>query len=145
MRERGIAVGNRPRLGLGVLAAVMALGAATPALAHAFGQRYDLPVPLGLYLFGAGAAVAVSFVLIALFWRNVPRSRAYPRLNLLRYPLGRVLVHPYVVQPVKAAAVFLFVVVVWLRITGSRMSGSWPASRGRPGRAGHCRRPDVRR
>ena len=37
---------------------------ATPgiAFAHAFGQRYDLPLPLGFYLAGAGLAVALSFL-----------------------------------------------------------------------------------
>ncbi len=32
------------------------------AFAHAFGQRYDLPLPLGFYLAGAGLAVALSFL-----------------------------------------------------------------------------------
>jgi len=40
------------------------------AEAHALAQRYDLPLPLGFFLIGAGAAVAVSFVVLALFWRN---------------------------------------------------------------------------
>jgi hypothetical protein len=30
---------------------------AVPAHAHGFGQRYDLPLPLSLYLFGTAAAV----------------------------------------------------------------------------------------
>jgi hypothetical protein len=34
---------------------------------HGLGQRYDLPLPLGYFLLGAGAAVAVSFVILALF------------------------------------------------------------------------------
>ncbi|MGH7122590.1 MAG: hypothetical protein ACREFP_26970, partial [Acetobacteraceae bacterium] len=50
--------------------ALVMLGlAAGSADAHAFGVRYNLPVPLGLYLLGAGAAVAFSFVVIALFVR----------------------------------------------------------------------------
>lgn len=32
------------------------------ASAHAFGQRYDLPLPLAFYLVGAGFAVALSFI-----------------------------------------------------------------------------------
>ena len=40
---------------------------AAPARAHAFGQRYDLPLPLDFYLAGAGGAVALSFVIVALF------------------------------------------------------------------------------
>jgi hypothetical protein len=44
------------------------------ASAHALAQRYDLPLPLGYFLAGAGAAVAVSFVMLALFWRQRPRT-----------------------------------------------------------------------
>ena len=67
------------------LAAVFLETAASRADAHAFGARYDLPVPLGLYLLGAGGAVAVSFVVIALFVRAAavvptPRARAFPVL-----------------------------------------------------------------
>lgn len=51
---------------LGILVAAM-LGGAGAAEAHAFAQRYDLPLPLRHYLFGAGAAVALSFLVAALF------------------------------------------------------------------------------
>ncbi len=36
-----------------------------PALAHGFGQRFDLPLPLWMFLVGAGATVAVTFALMA--------------------------------------------------------------------------------
>ncbi len=36
------------------------------SFAHVFGQKYTLPVPLWLFLFGAGAAVALSFLVIGL-------------------------------------------------------------------------------
>jgi hypothetical protein len=55
----------------GRLAAGMAAWVLTgaPAHSHALAQRYDLPLPLGYFLVAAGAAVAVSFVILALFWR----------------------------------------------------------------------------
>src|SRR6266852_6685730 len=34
---------------------------------HGFGQRYDLPASLALYLFAAGGVVVISFVLVVLF------------------------------------------------------------------------------
>ncbi|MBZ2167427.1 hypothetical protein [Marinobacter sp. F4216] len=40
------------------------------AEAHAFGARYDLPLPLSLYLVAAGAAVAASFLAALLFLRT---------------------------------------------------------------------------
>lgn len=51
--------------------AVAAAGALVPARAsaHAFAQRYDLPLPLGFYLAGAGLAVALSFCGSFLFLR----------------------------------------------------------------------------
>src|ERR1044072_1153615 len=53
-----------------VAAALLWLGTVHGAAAHALAQRYDLPLPLGFFLVGAGAAVAVSFVVLALFWRS---------------------------------------------------------------------------
>jgi len=39
-------------------------------LAHGIGSRTDLPIPLGLALYGAGAAILISFVVLLLFWRT---------------------------------------------------------------------------
>ena len=38
---------------------------AQPAYAHGFGDRYDLPVPLGYFLVGAGVAVVLSFATLS--------------------------------------------------------------------------------
>lgn len=51
------------------------------ASAHALAQRYDLPLPLGYFLAGCGAAVAATFVIVALFFQKrshseKPASRA---------------------------------------------------------------------
>ena len=35
-------------------------------LAHGVGSRTDLPIPLGLALYGAGAAILLSFALLLL-------------------------------------------------------------------------------
>jgi hypothetical protein len=51
------------------------------ALAHGFGARSDLPVPLWLYAYGAAAAVVFTFVLLV-DARPVPHR--YPRFDLLR-------------------------------------------------------------
>src|SRR6516225_8155962 len=62
---------------------------AVPAWAHGFGQRYDLPLPLSLYLFSTAAAVTLSLVVVGLFARHTPGARGYPRIDLLAHPLGR--------------------------------------------------------
>jgi hypothetical protein len=50
-------------------AAAMLFAGVGPAAAHGLGERYDLPLPLGLYLFGAALMVALSFMVLALFAR----------------------------------------------------------------------------
>jgi hypothetical protein len=46
------------------------------AFAHALAQRYDLPLPLGYFLVAAGAVVAMTFVILVLFWRGGERTEA---------------------------------------------------------------------
>ena len=58
----------RTKLFTAVSIVLPALG--SEASAHALAQRYDLPLPLGYFLAAAGAAVAVSFVIVALFGRH---------------------------------------------------------------------------
>jgi hypothetical protein len=92
-------------------AAVAAACLATPASAHGFGQRYDLPIPLSFYLVGAAAAVVVSFIIVGLFVREVPRARPYPRLDLMA-PLGRWIASPSLVLAVKLLALAGFIITI---------------------------------
>jgi hypothetical protein len=39
-------------------------------LAHGVGQRIDLPIPLGLAVYGGGFAIMFSFAMLLLFWRR---------------------------------------------------------------------------
>ena len=91
--------------------AAVALSPAT-AYAHGFGERYDLPVPLWLYVTGAGAAVALSFVVIGVFMRGDAGDRPYPRFNLLRWRVFRLLSHPIALLVPRLASVGLFLLVV---------------------------------
>ena len=59
---------------------------AWPASAHAFGVRYDLPLPLGLYLTAAGAVVLLSFIVMARFLRQRGGSGETLRFDLLALP-----------------------------------------------------------
>jgi hypothetical protein len=45
-------------------------------LAHGVGSRTDLPIPIGLALYGAGAAILLSFAVLLLFWRKPKLDRA---------------------------------------------------------------------
>jgi hypothetical protein len=98
----------------------VALGAAlagfrlspVPAEAHGFGQRYDLPLPLWLYLFGTAAAVVLSFVVVGLFARHTTVARSYPRLDLGAFRFGRWLTHPALTGLLKLIGAGLFLLTV---------------------------------
>src|SRR5260221_10969621 len=53
----------------------------TGILSHGFGQRYDLPISLALYLYAAAGVVVISFVLVVLFAGDQVGAKAlkYPR------------------------------------------------------------------
>jgi hypothetical protein len=102
------------------VAAWTLLAAATPACAHGFGQRYDLPLPLPLYLFGAAAVVALSFAMFGLFVRHAPSIEASPRIDVLATPLGRLIARPAVVLSVRLAGLLLFAITVLAGFIGDQ-------------------------
>jgi len=93
-------------------AALMTLLTAPPVQAHAFGARYDLPLPLELYLVAAGAAVALSFVIMALVLRAPPAQTDPPRIDLLQFGPISVLLHPAVIGALQAVSIGLFLLVL---------------------------------
>ena len=103
---------KRIALGGGALGIAAVVLTPATAYAHGFGERYDLPVPLWLYVTGAGAAVALSFVVIGLFMRGDPEGRTYPRVNLLKWLPFRALSHPLALFPLQLTSVGLFLLIV---------------------------------
>jgi hypothetical protein len=85
---------------------------APPARAHGFGQRYDLPLPLDLYLAGAGGAVALSFVIVALVFRVSPPNGGRPGIDLLHFRPVHILLHPAVIAVLQTISVGLFLLVL---------------------------------
>ncbi len=85
------------------------------AWGHALGARYDLPLPLGLYLAGAGLAVALSFIGAIALLRPV-RSRPGRRLNLLTAGPARWLLRAPLrwLGPVAGMACFLLILATAL-------------------------------
>jgi len=101
-------------------AAVVALKA-TPAAAHGFGQRYDLPLPLSLYLFGAAGAVVVSFIIVGLFVRGgASRTGFDRRFDLMPYGIGRLILHPAFGLVLKLIAFVIFAVTVMAGFIGNQ-------------------------
>ena len=97
-----------------ILPAATAAGSlvAWPAYAHGFGERTELPVPLGFFLIGAGFAVALSFLFISVFVK-VSGESSYWRFNLLgtRCP-KQILTSPLLLTPIKLFSVFLLGLVI---------------------------------
>lgn len=79
--------------------------------AHAFGQRYDLPLPLDLYLGAAAATVILSFVIAALFTRKV-EMEAPDGAETGHSLFGRCLQSDAVIGAVKTVSILLFVVTI---------------------------------
>ena len=83
-----------------------------PVYAHGFGQRYDLPVPLRLWVLGAGATILVSFFLVAIFAKGEVGQFSYPRVNLLQWRMFRLFRHNSVLFSIRAIGVIVLVAAI---------------------------------
>jgi hypothetical protein len=88
------------------------------AEAHGFAERYDLPVPLRLYVGGSAAVVALSFVVVAYFVRGDRTVRRYPTFNLLGTVAGRVLASRVLAFVLRFFALFMLVLVIVAGLIG---------------------------
>jgi hypothetical protein len=108
------------RVAVAALAFSLILAGPRPALAHGFGPTYDIPIPLWLYLYGAAAAVVLSFLPLALFSRKErDSSYEYPRYDLLRSAsLRKFLTSRLLAGGLRVLSVALFLVVVVAGLVG---------------------------
>ena len=94
------------------VAAVAGSLVAWPAYAHGFGERTELPVPLGFFLIGAALAVALSFLFISVLVK-VGDESSYWRFNLIGRSWPRaILTSPVLLIPIKLMSVFLLGLVI---------------------------------
>ena len=108
------------------LIVVLVSSLARPAFAHGFGQTYDLPLPLRLYLWGAGAAVLISSVPISLFAGGARSEEpyGYPRFDVLHISsLRAVLTSRALLLGLKLASVALFLLVIVAGFIGGQGKG----------------------
>jgi hypothetical protein len=87
-------------------------------LAHGVGSRTDLPIPLGLALYGAGAAILISFVVLLLFWRT-PKLGGPDSGRPLPAALQRVVDSTASRAALQAAALAVAVLVTAVALIGS--------------------------
>src|SRR3954451_10449611 len=86
---------------------------ASPAFAHGLGRSYDLPLPVWLYLYGAAAAVLISFIPISLLTDKRHALRGYPRIDLLQIrPLRALLTARPLLMGLRLLSVALFLLVI---------------------------------
>lgn len=86
-------------------------------LAHGVGSRTDLPLPLGLALYGAGAAILVSFTVLLLFWRR-PRLGDATSGHPVPLRVQRAADSAVVRRCLQAAALAVAVLVLAVALTG---------------------------
>ena len=110
---------------LTLLLLVLASLDAPPAFAHGLGRSQDLPLPLWFFLYGAAAAVLVSFVPITLFTDSRHGPFEYPRFNLLRIgPLRALLLARPLLLGLRLLSVTLFLLVILSGLLGRQNPGS---------------------
>ena len=112
---------------LKIVLPLLALGAAAlahPVYAHGFGERTELPVPLGYFLVGAGVAVALSFAVIGLFVKGGAARASYWRYNLFRVRALRLVLTSPILLPLKLLSVFVLGLVIAAGLVGEQPPSS---------------------
>lgn len=89
------------------------------ASAHAFGKLYNLPVPFWLYLYGAGAALIASFLIIAYFSTQKSQNPASPKKDISRFIYAALLTKGWFLNLLKVSGFFLFLLTILSGIFGA--------------------------
>lgn len=103
-----------------VLAAAFLITGVQPAAAHGFGQRFVLPLPLWLWVAGAGLTIVLSFVVMAVFVREHHGAADYPRYDLSRLAFLQILRGPVAIETLRACGAAIFLLVVLAGFSGSQ-------------------------
>lgn len=90
--------------------------------AHAFGQIYTLPLPVWLYLYGGGAVVIISFLVIGWFMNKSKGNLTYSVLDLSKYKVFNFVKSKRLKYILQASSLFIFIFTVIAGFIGSQMS-----------------------
>jgi len=91
---------------------------AIPAYGHGFGLRYDLPLPLMLWIIGAAGAIVLSFVVISIAVRVNASAAAQP--GVVRWQIDYGVTSPAIRLVVQLFAVAALVLIVAAGIVGDQ-------------------------
>lgn len=89
-------------------------------LAHGFGDRYDLPVPLSFYMIGAGMTVVLSFFAFGYFYRRRPPQTTNKRYRIEIQFTGEGLLYRLSIASIKFLSVFFFILCIVTGLFGSQ-------------------------
>ncbi|MBL8698580.1 MAG: hypothetical protein JNK67_09420 [Alphaproteobacteria bacterium] len=103
-------------------AAALAALATSPqgAIAHALGERYELPAPVWLFILAGALTVTVTFVAVAAFARAGAERYARAACDVSCGVLGRLLLNPTTVVTARVAAVVMLAAIAVAGVIGSR-------------------------
>src|SRR5690242_20453029 len=90
------------------------------AHAHGFGQRYDLPLPLTLWIVGAACTIVLSFLIISIAVRANPSVEASGQSNTLRWRIDNGVTNQTIRLIAQLVAVAALVLVVAAGIIGDQ-------------------------
>ena len=108
--------------GLGILI-VLSLGLfnVSSVQAHGFGERYDLPIPLGVFLVGASLTIIFSFVVIGIFLSYTHKSRNFvPTRTLISTEVLMSRPTKIIGVLIKTCSILIFAILLATGLFGSR-------------------------
>ena len=91
------------------------------AYGHGFGARYDLPLPLGLWIIGAACAIVLSFVVVAIAVRANASVKSPAQANLLRWQMDNTVTRPNIRLIAQLFAVAALILVVVAGMIGDQI------------------------
>jgi hypothetical protein len=91
-----------------------------PAYGHGFGLRYDLPLPLTLWIIGAACAIMLSFLVMSIAVRANASVEGPAQPNLLRWQIDSGVTSPKIRTIAQLFAVAALILVVTAGIIGDQ-------------------------
>jgi hypothetical protein len=102
------------------LSCVLLLITIDPLAAHGMGERYDLPLPLELYLVAAAVVVAFSCLVPAAFYRGEQAKKGYGELSCTLIDLRNAAWPAYFGLAIRCIASIGFILLLGAGLFGSR-------------------------
>jgi hypothetical protein len=104
----------------GRLWATLAVLFSVPVYGHGFGMRYDLPLPLTLWIIGAACAIVLSFLVISIAVRANAPVEAPAQPSVLRLQIDNGVTSPKIRLVAQVFAVAALILVVAAGIIGDQ-------------------------